>query len=83
MEYNYVDYSVSMTEFKKNPATVLREAGAKPVAVLNHNKPAFYMVKPDVFEAMLEDLSDRDLVALARARLASKSTAVEVGIDKI
>lgn len=83
MEINIVDYSVSMTEFKKNPATVLRDAGSKPVAVLNHNKPAFYMVKPDVFEAMLDDLSDRDLIALARERLASKATAVEVDIDKI
>lgn len=83
MEINIVDYSVSMTEFKKNPATVLRDAGSKPVAVLNHNKPAFYMVKPDVFEAMLDDLSDRDLIALARERLASKATAVEVDIDNI
>src|SRR5690554_7426505 len=40
----YADYSVSMSEFKKNPAQVLRTAGEKPVAVLSHNRPAFYMV---------------------------------------
>ncbi|MFA7495394.1 MAG: hypothetical protein WCY67_03690 [Acidithiobacillus sp.] len=46
MEPIYADYSVSITKFKKNPASVLRDAGARPVAVLNHNRPAFYMVQP-------------------------------------
>ena len=35
MEAIYADLSVSMSEFKKNPAQVLRTAGEKPVAVLN------------------------------------------------
>lgn len=83
MQAILADYSVSMSEFKKNPAQVLREAGAKPVAVLNHNRPAFYMVTPEVFEAMLEDLADRELVELARQRLASKARAVEVDIDTV
>lgn len=38
----YTDQTISMSEFKKNPAQVLRTAGNKPVAVLNHNRPAFY-----------------------------------------
>lgn len=54
------DLSVSMSEFKKNPAAVLREAGGRPVAVLNHNRPAFYMVEPQLFQAMLEQLADQD-----------------------
>ncbi len=81
MDTIYADYSVSMSEFKKNPAQVLRTAGEKPVAVLNHNRPAFYMVTPKLFEALVEELSDRDLAELARQRLANKGTAVEVDID--
>jgi antitoxin StbD len=72
-----------MSSFKKNPAEVLRNAGERPVAVLNHNRPAFYMVTPRLFEAMIEEMGDRDLVALARERLARKDTAVEVNIDEI
>lgn len=49
MDTIYADYSISMSEFKKNPAQVLRTAGEKPVAVLNHNRPAFYMVTPKLF----------------------------------
>ena len=40
------DLSVSMSEFKKNPSAALRESGGKTVAVLSHNKTAFYMVPP-------------------------------------
>ncbi|MHB0983108.1 MAG: type II toxin-antitoxin system prevent-host-death family antitoxin [Thiobacillus sp.] len=83
MDTIYADYSISMTEFKKNPAQVLRTAGEKPVAVLNHNRPAFYMLTPKLFEAMVEELSDRHLVELVRQRLARKDTAIEVDIDQI
>lgn len=83
MDTIYADYSISMSEFKKNPAQVLRTAGEKPVAVLNHNRPAFYMVTPKLFEALVEELADRDLVAPARQRLAQKDTAIEVDIDSL
>jgi len=83
MDTIYADYSISMSEFKKNPAQVLRSAGEKPVAVLNHNRPAFYMVTPKLFEALVEKLIDLDLVELVRQRLAYKDMAIEVDIDKI
>ena len=83
MDAIYADYSISMSDFKKNPAQVLRTAGEKPVAVLNHNRPAFYMVTPKLFEALVHGMADHDLVALARQRLASQAPAVEVDIDAL
>ena len=83
MDAIYADLSVSMSDFKRNPAEVLRAAGEKPVAVLNHNRPAFYMVTPKLFEAFIEEMADKELVALARQRLALKDTAVEVDIDQV
>ena len=79
----YADLSVSMSEFKKNPAQVLRTAGERPVAILNHNRPAFYMVTPKIFEALVEALADRELAELVRHRLAQKDQAVEVDIDTV
>ena len=81
MQTIYADYSISMSEFKKNPAQVLKTAGEKPVAVLNHNRPAFYMITPKLFEALVEELADRDLIELTRQRLLKKDTAIEVDID--
>jgi antitoxin StbD len=72
-----------MSEFKKNPSQVLRIAGEKPVAILNHNRPAFYMVTPKLFEMFVEALADRELTELARLRLTQKDRSVEVDIDTV
>lgn len=77
------DLSVSMTEFKKNPNDVLRESNGQTVAVLSHNKPAFYMVPPERYEAMLEQLDDLQLVRLAKGRLKQKGRNVEVTLDDL
>jgi hypothetical protein len=57
METIFSDITISMSEFKKNPASVLRQARNRPVAVLNHNRAAFYLVEPRLFEAMLAEMS--------------------------
>lgn len=83
MDTIYADYSISMSEFKKNPSQVLRAAGEKPVAILNHNRPAFYMVTPKIFEMLIEALADRELTELVRHRLTQKDGSVEVDIDTV
>jgi antitoxin StbD len=50
---------------------------------MSHNKPAFYMVEPKLFEAMLEEISDHELRQTVLARLAEKAHAIEVDIDQI
>ncbi|MDO8314998.1 MAG: type II toxin-antitoxin system prevent-host-death family antitoxin [Rugosibacter sp.] len=57
MEQVLASCSVSITELKRSPSAVLEQAGAEPVAVLNHNRPAAYLLSPKVYEAMLERLS--------------------------
>jgi antitoxin StbD len=83
MEAVYTDRSISISEFKKNPAQVVRDAEDRPVAVLSHNKPAFYMVQPALFEALLEQLADLELAPLVLERLAQRDAAVEVDIDEV
>jgi antitoxin StbD len=83
MDTIYADQTISMSEFKKNPAQVLRTAGDKPVAVLSHNRPAFYMVTPKLFQLIVDELADRDLVEIARERLTRRHTAIDVDIDQI
>lgn len=85
MQTLYTDLTVSMSDFKKNPARILRDAGAQPVAVLSHNKAAFYMVEPKLFEAMIEDLADARLLPLLKQRIASaaRGETIEVDIDTL
>ena len=83
METILSDLSVSMSEFKRNPNEALRESGGQAVAVLSHNKPAFYMVPPARYEAMLEELDDLRLLRLAKERLKQKGKAIEVTLDDL
>ena len=83
METILSDLSVSMTEFKKNPNEALRESGGQAVAVLSHNKPAFYMVPPDRYEAMLDAIDDLHLVRVAKERLKQKDRAIAVTLDDL
>jgi antitoxin StbD len=41
------------------------------------------MITPKLFEALVEELADRDLIELTRQRLLKKDTAIEVDIDHI
>lgn len=79
------ELTISMSDFKKNPAKVLREANAQPVAVLNHNKPAFYMVDPLLFEALIDEVEDAQLLPMLKARIANaaKGRFTEVDVDNI
>ena len=83
MQTILADLSISMSDFKKNPAQVLRTAGEKPVAVLNHNRPAFYMLSPKLFEALIEEVADRELLAIVKRRLERVDDAVEVDLDSL
>jgi antitoxin StbD len=57
MEQVLATRSVSITELKRSPSAVLEQAGSEPVAVLNHNRPAAYLLSPEVYESMLERLN--------------------------
>lgn len=69
MEQVLASRSVSITELKRSPSAVLEKAGAEPVAVLNHNRPAAYLLSPEVYESMLGRLN------------ADLRAAIQEGID--
>jgi antitoxin StbD len=83
MQTIFADMTVSMSEFKKNPAAVLRHAGQRPVAVLNHNKAAFYMLEPALMEALLEALAEQELHNVVRSRMNDGASPIEVDIDEL
>lgn len=68
--------AASVTELKTNPMKVVASGLGQPVAVLNRNEPAFYCVPAKAFEAMLDLIDDRELLALAQARAHEESIVV-------
>ena len=69
MERVLASRSVSITELKRSPSAVLEQAGSEPVAVLNHNRPADYLLPPHVYAVILQRLN------------ADVRAAIQEGID--
>ena len=80
-----IERYISMSDFKKNLAKVLRDAQSQPVAVLRRNKAAFYLVDPKSFEALIDAAEDGQLMPLLRERIANaeKGNYTIVDIDAV
>ncbi|MCC5795924.1 MAG: type II toxin-antitoxin system prevent-host-death family antitoxin [Methylophaga sp.] len=77
------DFSVSISELKKNPSSLLSQASGSPIAVLNHNKPAAYLVPADTYEAIMEMIEDYELGKLVEERLGERAEAIAVSLDDL
>ncbi len=83
METVLASRSISISDFKKNPARAVREAGPHPIAVLSHNRTAFYLVQPRLFEALIDHLEDVELAELAAKRVESGERSIPVDLDEL
>lgn len=77
------DCSASISELKKSPTALLNESAGAPIAILNHNKPAAYLVPAETYEWMMDLLDDQELAKIVRLRMKDKSEAVEVSLDDL
>lgn len=77
------DFSVSITELKKNPSALLSQASGSPIAVLNHNKPAAYLIPAETYEALMEMIDDYELAQLVEERRGDKDKAIAVSLDDL
>jgi antitoxin StbD len=56
MEQLFANRSISVTELKRSPTSAIEQAGTEAVAVLNHNRPAAYLVPAATYQNMLAQL---------------------------
>lgn len=69
MEQLLASRSVSITELKRSPSTVIEQAGSEPVAVLNHNRPAAYLLTQATYQRLLDRLQAAEIrEAIAASR---------------
>lgn len=83
METILATKTTSISEFKNNPAAALKKAGKEPFAVLTNNKPSFYVIEPDLFEALSELYFEMQATPLIKKRLARLDKAISVNIDDL
>jgi antitoxin StbD len=75
------DSGVSISDLKKNPSAVIEAAGGFPVAVLNRNTPAAYLVPAKAWEELMDRLEDIELARIVRER--ENEIAYDVDIEDL
>jgi antitoxin StbD len=75
------DHTATISDLKKNPMSIMKESDGEAVAILNHNKPAFYCVPPDIYEQLMEKVEDMELGEIVKSRKGGE--VVEVDIDEL
>lgn len=83
MEQVLSSYSASISELKKNPTALLREADGEAITILNHNVPTAYLVPAETYEMLLDRLEDAELARVVLDRQCEKDQAVEADIDSV
>ena len=75
--------SASISELKRNPTALLTEAEGSPIAILNHNVPAAYLIPAETYEWLMDKLEDSELAQIVIDRANEKGKAIEVDIDEL
>ena len=77
------EFSASISELKKNPSALLSEADGATIAILNHNKPAAYLVPADTYEQLMDLLDDYELSKILEGRRSEMDAAIEVNLNDL
>ena len=72
------DAGVSISDLKKNPSAVIAAAGGCPVAILNRNTPAAYLVPAEAWEAIMDKLDDIELTKIVKQRQGEAGIEVDI-----
>jgi antitoxin StbD len=77
------NYTVSITELKKSPSQLLKDAGNEAVAILNHNVPSAYLVPSALYEKMMDIIDDYHLSKIVDERLQDGEKPIRVNVDDL
>lgn len=70
--------TATVSELKVNPNKVLNQAGHEPVVILSKNRPLAYLLSPDMFEQIQEQLEDYRLLQAAHQRINDEAISVSI-----
>jgi len=63
------DLTTTLSEFRKNPNQIVKNANDKPFAVLTNNKPSFYVLTPNEYDALLERIWELEITPTILERI--------------
>ena len=84
MEPILANYTASITELKKSPTQLLKDAENEAVAILNHNVASAYLVPSSLYAKMMDVMDDYYLSKIVEERLKyDEDDLIEVSLDDL
>ena len=83
MDNLFSSHSIGISDLREAPARAFEEAGDDAVVVLNHNRPAGYILSNRLMARILDQLADRAVGDKALARLATIKSARKISLDDL
>ena len=84
MEPILANYTASITELKKSPTQLLKDAENEAVAILNHNVASAYLVPSSLYAKMMDVMDDYYLSKTDDDRLNyDEDDLIEVSLDDL
>ena len=77
------NYTASISELKKSPTQLLKNAGGEAVAILNHNVASAYLVPSSLYQKMMDVMDDHYLSKTIDERLKDNKKPIRVDIDDL
>ena len=79
----HANYTVSISQLKRNPQALIDNAQGDIIALLNRNRPTAYIVPAQTFDMLMELAEDIELGQIIEERKSEKAEAVEVDFDEL
>lgn len=76
-------HSIGISDLREAPARAFEQAGDTAIVVLNHNKPAGYILSPRLMARILDQLADRAVTEKARSRVSTVASARRIKLDEL
>ena len=76
-------HSIGISDLREAPARAFEQASEHAVVVLNHNKPAGYIVSEKWMTRVLDQMADMSLMTKVDARMPNLHTARLVTLDDL
>ena len=76
-------HSIGISDLRDAPARAFEQAGDEAVVVLNHNRPAGYIVSSRLMARIMDQLADRVIIEKVRTRVASLDKARKITLDDL
>ena len=76
-------HSIGISDLREAPARAFEQAGDDAIVVLNHNRPAGYIVSSSLMARIMDQLADRVITDKASRRIATLGKARKITLDEL